>query len=319
MGWPIIVVVVIASLLVAGLIFSVFFTFLVAYIVYSKTLKRDKHTAWGREQCSEPGCEPLEEMWRRGLAWKKEDENFIKEVSIQSKDNLKLVGEWFDYGYDKTIIILPGRRETLVYSYYYARPYKEAGLNVLVIDQRAHGLSEGTYSGCGILEAEDTSLWIKYLHDELGQEEIYLHGVCVGTCVSSIVATKYKVDYLKAVILDSAFISYKEIYKNHFIEGGHKLFPVFYEVWVWYKLFTHCNINDSSPLKYMPEFNLPVLFIWGDKDIYCLPEKSQELFKTCASNDKQLEWFEGAMHSRVRLSNEERYDGLIKDFLAKHM
>lgn len=319
MGWPIIVIIIVASLLVAGLIFSVFFTFLVAYIVYSKTLKRDKHTAWGREQCSEPGCEPLEEMWRRGLAWKKEDENFIKEVSIQSKDNLKLVGEWFDYGYDKTIIILPGRRETLVYSYYYARPYKEAGLNVLVIDQRAHGLSEGTYSGCGILEAEDTSLWIKYLHDELGQEEIYLHGVCVGTCVSSIVATKYKVDYLKAVILDSAFISYKEIYKNHFIEGGHKLFPVFYEVWVWYKLFTHCNINDSSPLKYMPEFNLPVLFIWGDKDIYCLPEKSQELFKTCASNDKQLEWFEGAMHSRVRLSNEEHYDGLIKDFLAKHM
>ena len=76
-------------------------------------------------------------------------------------NGLKLVGEWFDYGFDKTVIILPGRRETLVYSYYYAQPYKELGINVLVIDQRAHGLSEGTYSTCGIKEADDVKLWLK--------------------------------------------------------------------------------------------------------------------------------------------------------------
>ena len=319
MDWPIIVLIIVASLLGAGLFFSLFFTFLIAYIVYVKTLKRDKHTAWGREHCSEPGCEPLEEMWRRGLAWAENNKEYKKEVFIKSKDGLKLVGEWYDYGFDKTIIILPGRRETLVYSYYYANPYKDAGLNVLVIDHRAHGFSEGTYSTCGIKEAEDVSLWMKYLHDEMNQKEIYLHGICVGTVVSSLLATKYRTDYLKAVILDSTFISYKEIYKNHFIEGGHAIFPVFYQVWFWFWLFTHCNINNSSPIKYMPEFKLPVLFIWGEKDIYCLQDKSKQIIEKCASEDKQVEWFEGAMHSRIRLSNEEHYDGVIKDFLARHM
>ena len=311
------ILIIVGILLAAGLFFSVFFTFLVAYIVYSKTLMRGKSGTWGRDHCSEPGCVPLETMWERGIVWKNKNESFIKELTIQSKDGLKLVAEWFDYGFDKTVIILPGRRETLVYSYYYANPYKDSGVNVLVIDQRAHGLSEGKYSTGGIKEAEDVSLWMKYMHDELNQKEIYLHGVCVGTCCATIVVTKYKTDYLKAVVLDSAFISYKEIYKNHYIEGGHKLFPVFYQIWMWFKFFTKCNIDDSNPEKYMPSFDLPVLFIWGTNDVYCLPEKSKILFEKCGSKHKEIEWFEGAEHSRVRLFNEERYDGLVSDFLAR--
>ena len=314
--WEIILLIV-GIVLGAGLIFSLFFTFLTAYIVYSKTLMRSKKSSWGREKCSEPGCIPLETMWTRGLEWKEGFKQYIKDVEIKSKDGLKLVGQWFDYGFDKTVIILPGRRETLVYSYYYAKPYKDAGVNVLVIDQRAHGLSEGKYSTGGIKEAEDVSIWMEYLHNQLNQKEIYIHGICVGTCCASIVATKYKTDYLKAIILDSMFITYKEIYKNHYIESGHALFPVYYQIWMWFRFFTKCNIEDSRPDKYMPKFTLPTLFIWGKKDVYCLPEKSQQLFDLCTSKDKQLEWFEEAEHSRVRLNNEERYDSLIKDFLAR--
>ena len=318
MPWWGILLIIIGGFLVLGLIFSVFFTFLIAYIVYSKTLMRGKSGSWGREHCSEPGCIPLETMWTRGLEWKKTTESYIKKVEIKSKDGLKLVGEWFDYGFDKTVIILPGRRETLVYSYYYAKPYKDAGVNVLVIDQRAHGFSEGKYSTCGIKEAEDVSLWMKYLHDELNQKEIFIHGICVGTCCASMVVAKYKPDYLKAVILDSMFISYKEIYKNHYLESGHKLFPVFYQIWIWFRLLTKCNINVSNPEKYMASFDLPVMFIWGTKDVYCLPEKSKILYEKCASKQKQIEWFEGAEHSRVRLYDEKRYDDLVSDFLARN-
>ena len=314
-----IVLLIIGILLGVSLIVSVVLVFVVAYIVYSKTLMRGKSGTWGREHCSEPGCKPLETMWERSLEWGKHNQSFLKKLTIKSKDGLTLYGEWFDYGFDKTVIILPGRREVSIYSYYYAKPYQECGVNVLTIDQRAHGLSEGKYSTGGIKEAEDVSLWMEYLHNELGQKELFLHGICVGTCCSTIVVTKYKKDYLKAVILDSAFISYKEIYKNHFLESGHKLFPVFYLVWFWFRFFTKCKINDSNPELYMPIFDLPVLFIWGTKDIYCLPEKSKILFAKCGSKKKEIEWFEGAEHSRVRLNNEDRYDGLVKDFLARNI
>ncbi len=315
----IIIIIVVGALLVLGLLFSVLFTFLVAYKVYSKTLMRGKLGSWGRKECSEPGNPALETMWKRGLAWVESDKSYIKELSITSNDGLKLVGEWFDYGFDKTVIILPGRRETLVYSYYYAQPYKKLGVNVLVIDQRAHGLSEGTYSTCGIKEAEDAKLWMEYMHNEHNQKELYLHGICVGTCATSIATATFDKDYLKAIILDSAFITYQEIYKNHYIESGHALFPVYYQIWMWFKHFTKCNINNAKTINYVPKFgNIPVLFIWGTKDVYCLPEKSKEIYAACSSNKKELVWFEGALHSRVRLSDEERYDAVIGDFLAKN-
>ena len=69
MPWWAIVLIVVGSLLVLGLLVSVVLTFIVAYIVYSKTLMRGKSGTWGREHCSEPGCEALETMWVRGIEW----------------------------------------------------------------------------------------------------------------------------------------------------------------------------------------------------------------------------------------------------------
>ena len=62
------------------------------------------------------------------------------------------------------------------------------------------------------------------MHNEHNQKELYLHGICVGTCATSIATATFDKDYLKAIILDSAFITYEEIYKNHYIESGHALF-----------------------------------------------------------------------------------------------
>lgn len=315
---PEIIITILIILLVLGLVFCFSFTFLVARIVYKKTLQREKPDGWSREQCSEPGTEELEMMWQRGIDWAKTQASYIKELEIKSKDGLKLVGQLFDYGFDKTVIILPGRRETLVYSYYYAKPYKDNEVNVLVIDQRAHGLSEGTYSTCGIKEADDVVLWMVYLHEELNQKSLYLHGICVGSCVASIAASKFKENYLKGVVFDSNFVSYKDIYKSHYIEHGHALFPVFYQIWIWFFFLTGCYIKDARPIKYMPYLTVPVIFIWGEQDVYCLPEQNDLLFDKRGSKNKQRVVFENAAHSRVRLSDEVRYDALIGEFLAKN-
>ena len=71
MPWWAIVLIVVGSLLVLGLLVSVVLTFIVAYIVYSKTLMRGKSGTWGREHCSETGCVDLETMLFRGLEWQK--------------------------------------------------------------------------------------------------------------------------------------------------------------------------------------------------------------------------------------------------------
>ena len=151
---PAIIAIIVGSVLLLGILMFISGAFFAAYMVYTHTLVRREGKSWGR-QISEPDNKELQIMWDKGIDWANSVVSYKKDLEIKSFDNLKLIAEYYDFGYDKTVIIMPGRRECLIYSYFYAMPYQEVGVNVLVIDQRAHGLSEGKYSTCGILEAKD--------------------------------------------------------------------------------------------------------------------------------------------------------------------
>ena len=317
MPLPLLITIIVLSVLLLAVILFYSGAFFAAWMVYSHTLVRREGKTWGR-QISEPDNKELQIMWEEGIKWASANVSYKKEISIKSFDGLNLVGEYYDFGYGKTVIIMPGRRECLIYSYFYAFPYKDLGVNVLVIDQRAHGLSEGKYSTCGILEAKDVIKWSKFLHDEHKQNTIYLHGVCVGTvCSINVMRDKECPDYIKAVILDSAPISYKEIFGNHMMELGHRLWPTFPIIWWYFKKKTHTNINDSQPLKYISEVKKPLCFIHGTKDAYCFPEKTKWLFEK-ANEPKEITWFENATHSKVRLFDPEKYDKVVSEFIKKN-
>lgn len=288
-----------------------------AWMVYTHTLVKRNDKMWGR-QISEPGNQQLEEMWEAGIEWSKQNIQYKKDVQIEN-DGLKLVGEFYDFGFDKTVVILPGRRECLIYSYFYAMPYKDAGINVLVIDHRAHGLSEGKYSTAGIKEAEDVIVWIKHMHDNYNQNTMYIHGICVGTCcATNILKNPECPEYVKAAVYDSCFINYKEIFGNHMMELGHKLWPTFPIIWWHFKRCTGCDINDSQPLKYIDQVKVPVCFIWGKKDVYCLPEKSELIWEKCKAPEKECHWFEEGTHSKLRHGDPKEYDSIVKEFFKKH-
>ena len=305
---------VVGFLLIGGLIFSIFFTFYVAKQVYFHTLVKRTPEEWGRV-CSALDNEEQVKMWEEGLKWGKANKEHIKEVSITSEDGLKLVGEFIDFGHKQTAIILSGRCECLWYGYYYALPYQEAGYNILVIDARAHGNSEGKYATAGILESKDTVLWMKHLHEKFNQEGFILHCICVGGSTGLLAAkSEFGKQYVKKIVLDGAYISFKESYKRHYIAKGHALFPVYYQVWYWFKHYTHCNSNDSVPLDIINDNNAAILFIHSKKDIFSLPEKAELLMNTF-KGEKQIKWFEEGSHSHVRINNVKEYDETIIGFV----
>ena len=310
-GWLLIVI---GVLLVGGLIFSIFFTFYVAKQVYFHTLVKRTPEEWGRV-CSAPENEEQVKMWEEGLEWGKANKEYIKEVSITSEDGLHLVGEFIDFGHKQTAIILSGRCECLWYGYYYALPYQKAGYNILVIDARAHGNSEGKYATAGIMEGNDVALWMDLLVKEHHQEGFLLHCICVGGSTGLIAArTPTGQKYVKKIVLDGAYITFKESYKRHYIAKGHALFPVYYEVWFWFKHYTHVSADESAPIKFINEIHVPILFIHSKKDIFSLPEKGQLLFDTY-QGEKVFKWFEEGNHSHVRVNNVEEYDETIINFV----
>ena len=148
-------------------------TWPIAKKVYHNILVRTGPEKWTRANSYPPNPEHTR-MFDLGMDWARENEARKRPVFIEN-EGLKLAGEYFDFGHKRCAIIFPGRTESLYYSYYFAQPYAEAGCNILVVDSRAHGLSEGKYNYCSTREWSDVIAWSRFAHDQLGCSDVVLH------------------------------------------------------------------------------------------------------------------------------------------------
>ena len=313
-----ILLLVLGLLLVGGLVAMFIYTYPISKRVYRTQLVRTEPEKWGRV-CSAPDNEEQLAMWEGGIAWAKPHRHRMQEMQIEN-DGFRLFGEYYDFGSDRCVIIIPGRCESLVYSYFFAPPYEKAGFNILVIDTRCHGKSDGIYNTIGVKESRDVLAWAKLAHEELGNREIYIHGICIGTSAGLFALTaKDCPDYMKGLVTEGCFVSFRETFKRHMMAEKRPLFPVLDTVMLLINRHTGTNVYWDKPIRAIRKLKKSnrVLFLYGLQDIFSIPTKSRKLFDACAAEDKKLVWFEKGGHSHLRINNPESYDRAIIDFFER--
>lgn len=313
-----VILLIVAAVLASGFIFMLCYTYSIAKKVYAEQLVRTSAEKWGRT-CSFPNDAEQVQMWNDGVAWMEANKDRITELQIEN-DGLKLFGQYFDFGKDRCVIILPGRCESLVYSYYFAPPYEKAGFNVLVVDTRCHGNSDGKYNTIGVKESADVLKWAELAHDRFQNKEIYFHGICIGTSSGLFALEAGRCpDYLRGLVTEGCYVSFRETFKRHMIALKRPLFPVLqFVMWLIYR-HTGTNVYTQKPIRAIRKIkpDCRVLFLYGQNDIFSIPQKSRELFDACISEDKKLVWFEKGGHSHLRINNTQQYDQAIIDFFAE--
>ena len=303
-----------AALMIGGFAVMLVFTSRIAKGVYRSTLVRTEPEKWGRE-CSAPDNEEQLAMWNIGVAWGDAHRAQATEVSVRH-DGLQLYGEYFDFGSDRCVIILPGRCESLMYSYFFAEPYRAAGMNVLVIDQRAHGRSDGIYNTIGVKESGDVLAWVNYVCNTLQNREVWFHSICVGTSTALLAMTREDCpDAVKGLVTEGCFVSFRETFKRHMILDKRPLFPVLDLVMLNIRRYAGTNVYRDKPIRVIKRLRQRALFLYGREDVFSIPSKSQQLFDACGSEDKKLVWFEHGNHSHLRLTNTEAYDKAIVEYV----
>ncbi|MBQ1684902.1 MAG: alpha/beta fold hydrolase [Clostridia bacterium] len=290
-------------------------TLVIAYVIYSVLLVRTDTEKWGRNP-SMPDDEEYVRLYAQADEWGTAYAGYKKDVEVKS-DGLRLVGEYFDFGGENAVIILPGRMESCTYSYHYAEPYRRAGWNVLTIDARAHGRSEGKINSLGYKEYRDVIVWSKLLHDEFGIKRIVLHGVCIGSSTALFTATaKECPDYVAGVIADGMYQRFYDSCRNHMLYDKRPIFPFLYEVMLHIRVFSGANVVTDGPKKRIVNMRRPIRFLHSREDLFSTPDKAQELYERCPSENKSICWFDHGWHSRLRITDPDKYDGAVTDFLA---
>ena len=210
---------------VPGIILWIASYFVGSFCAYPATLR--KSSKWGEEIPTDL-CEESRKMYEAGAKWAEEYADKKTEMHIV-RDGLNLFGEYYDLGYDKTVIILSGRTENRKYGYYFAIPYAKNGCNVVVLDPRAHGKSDGEFNTVGFEESRDLIAWIEHLSEKHGVKHVILHGICIGAAGGMLALTSEDPpSCVDAIVTEGMFANFSESVKNHLIEHTELMFMLIY-------------------------------------------------------------------------------------------
>ena len=310
--WIIIGIAAFAGISFAGMFFA---TKPIGRKLYDAMLRRSDPDMWQRAN----SCPENEEqcvMYDAGMAWAAENAAFMREVSV-TNDSLRLAGEYYDFGFRRAAIIIPGRAETLNYSYYFAHPYKEAGCNVLVIDPRAHGLSEGSCSTVGVRESRDVLAWARLLHDDLGNSEVYLHGICIGACTAVLAAASEAAPgYLSKIAVEGPYTTFYEIFRQRTKNQGHPAFPLMLHIRALMKKHAGADMKtEAAPVKKIGGVHIPMLVMYSRMDTAVPEKRAKQVIAACDPAHTRVVWFDKGDHSHIRVNNTAAYDSAVISFI----
>lgn len=240
-------------------------------------------------------------------------------VEITSFDGLKLYGRYYHF-YDGAPVALQmhGYRGTAVRDMCGGfQSSKKMGQNVLLVDERATGKSQGHAITFGIKERYDCLSWIEYIKKRFGEETpILLYGVSMGA-TTVLMASEFDIaKNVKGIIADSPYSSPYEIIKKVCAKDiGYPPKIAMPFVKLTAKLFCGFDICSKTAADAVKNSKIPTLIIHGGGDLFVPPAMSKEI----ANSNPNFEYvvFPEAEHGISAIIHTEKYNKLVLDFIEK--
>lgn len=224
-------------------------------------------------------------------------------VAFCTADNVRLQG-WFipalDMTSETTVIVAPARGMSKAYFLPHALILADSWFNVLLVDLRGEGSSEGHTRGFGVIEARDVLGALEYLRQARPWQSRHVYALGVSQGASAVLAAARGDARIEAVVADSAF-------PHPAAELGGMLPWLPWPLDGYFRTATllaasaqlGCNLFQEGACRDIAAISpRPVLLIHGGEDRAVSARDAQALFS--AAGDPALLWtVRGAGHGEA--------------------
>ena len=214
-----------------------------------------------------------------------------EEVRFRSQDGTALYG-WFLPAHGKvagTVLFLHGNAENISTHIASVAWLPARGFNVFLFDYRGYGASDGTPTLAGVQQDIEAAMQILLLRTDIDHDRIVVFGQSLGGALAAYyVAHSQSRDAIRALVIDSAFSSYRGIVREK-LAATWLTWP--------FQLLPALTVDERfSPLPAMRLISpIALLIIQGDQDTIVPPHHAQRLYDA-ALEPKQLWIVPGAGH-----------------------
>lgn len=176
-----------------------------------------------------------------------------------------------------------------------ASAYTSLGYDILMLDYRGYGKSEGSITSQVQLFA-DNQLVYNHIKKRYEEEKIVILGYSIGSGMAAKLASE---NHPSQLILQAPYYNMKELLYTHY--------PIFPSFLLRYTFETN---------EYLKDTNMPITIFHGQKD-NIIPIKSSIKLKNDFTNKIQLYTFEGLGHHGF--INSKQYNKALKNVLAQNV
>ncbi|MDT9337104.1 alpha/beta hydrolase [Clostridium perfringens] len=247
-----------------------------------------------------------------------------EDITLKSFDGLNLTSTLImnENPTNKFIVLVHGVSICYVGSLKYFDIFYKNGFNVLIVNQRRHGKSEGKYSTYGFYEKYDVNMWIEYLKSRFGNDIILgLHGESMGA--GTVMETIPLNDSIKFVIEDCGYSNFHELigfqithaYKNRLVRKILRPSLIFANSFM--KTKAKFSMKKIVPIDIVASTSLPMMFVHGKEDYFVPWYMAVDLYKAKTKGYKELYLVEGAKHAEALEVNKILYEKKIMTFIEK--
>ncbi len=235
-------------------------------------------------------------------------------VEIKAADGIALRASYVDLGSDRTVIFCHGyRADPMINFSLQGGFFLDLGYNLLIIDERGHGESEGNFVTLGLREGEDILAWAEYAASRNGVKSVAVWGISMGAFAVASVSDRFDPDSVRLLVVDCGFVSPKS---QLALECRRRCLPGALMV-PWIKLAARLRFGvdaGASAKDALSRASIPVFFLHGSGDRTVPLSEGKENFAATASR-KKLFVTEGAEHTLAFPAGGDRVKEALLSFM----